>query len=203
MENNEVTKEEIKVMMGITGEARGVTLQTDAEYVLLKKGKDGLGKVEEKLKEMGCPIDYKHVKATDWYPVGLRALSLIAIKETFNWTNEEIEDMGNVAPKYSFFVKLLMKYFLTLSMTYEESPKYWKKHYTIGELETPDYSPKKKYFIIRVKGFKIHPILCVYLGGYFKRISQFVLKNAKNFKITENKCMFRGDPYHETLITYE
>ncbi len=196
-------EEEIRKIMETPGEARGVVFQTDAEYVQSKKGNEGLLKVKEELKEIGCPIEYENIKTTGWYPLGLRAISLLAIKKVFDWNDKEIEDMGNAAPKYSFIVKMFLKYFSTVRMTYKESPKYWTKHYTAGKLEAPGYSLKDKYFIVRLRNLKVHPILCVYLGGYFIRISQYLLKNTKNNKVKETKCVFRGDPYHEFVVTWE
>ena len=202
MVNNQISTEEIKNLMKLPGKVRGVVFQTDAEYVKEKKGEKGLELVKKTLKKIGCPIDYEKIKATGWYSVGLRVISLLIIKDVFNWSDKEIETMGNAAPKYSFIVRLLMKYFLTFPMSYKQSPVYWKKHYTVGELEAPDYNLQKKYYIIRLKKFKIHPILCAYLGGYFVRIGQFVLKGS-DFKVKETKCMFSGDSYHEFLITWK
>lgn len=198
----ETTKAEIKKIMENKGEVRGAVFQTDAEYVRQQKGEEGLKAIEKKTKEFGYPINYAQIKTMDWYPLGLRAISLLAAKEAFNWGDKEIENMGNAAPKYSFIVKLLMKYFLSFPMTYKQSPTYWEKHYTVGVLEAPDYDLEKKYYIIRLKDFKVHPILCVYLEGYFMRIGQFVLK-GKNFRVKETKCMFKGDPYHEFVVEWE
>ncbi len=203
MTNNQITKEEIKKIMEIPGKVRGTVFQTDAEYVKAKKGEEGLTSVKEELKKIDCSIDYENIKATGWYSLGLRAISLLAIKKTFDWGNEEMEDMGHAAPKYSFIVKMLLKYFLTVDMTYKESPKYWEKHYTVEKIEAPGYDLKEKYFLIRLKDFKIHPVLCTYLGGYFIMLSQYLLKGTKNNKVKETKCMFSGDPYHEFLVTWE
>jgi len=199
----ETSKEQLDNLMKIKGEVRGAVFQTDAEYVRIKKGGRGLVLVQEELKKLGHPIDYASIKATEWYPLGLRAISLLTIKKVFDWDDRDIEEMGNAAPKYSFIVRLLMKYFLTFPMSYKQSPAYWKKHYTVGKFKTPGYDLNKKYYIARLEDFKVHPILCVYLGGYFMRIGQFVLKEAKNFKVKETKCMFRGDSGHEFVITYE
>lgn len=196
-------KEEFNKLMKLKGKVRGVVFQTDAEYVRNRGGEEGLSRLEEELKKIGYPIEYKDIKATSWYSLGMRVISLLVIKEIFNLNDKEIEEMGNAAPKYSFILRMLMKFFVTIQMSYKESPKYWEKHYTIGELEAPGYDLKKRYFIVRLKDFKIDPVLCIYFGGYFKRISQFLLKDAKNFKIEETKCMFKGDPYHEFLITWE
>lgn len=203
MVDNQLTKKEFEKLLEIPGKVRGVVFQTDAEYVRDKKGKKGVVAVEKELERLGFPINYKNIKAISWYPLGLRVVSLLVIRNMFNLQDSDIEEMGNLAPKYSLIVKLLMKYFLTIDMTYKESPKYWEKHYTVGRLETPGYSLEKKYFIVRITDFKIHPILCVYFKGYFKRISQFLLKDAKNFKTQETKCQFSGDPYHEIVITWE
>jgi hypothetical protein len=203
MIDSQLTKEKVRKILAIPGKVKGVAFHTDAEYVLQKKGEAGLSKVEEELRGIGCPIGYKKNEATGWYPLGLRLVSLLAIKKAFDWSDKEIENMGKAAPKYSFIVKMLLKYFLTVEMTYKESPKYWVKHYTVGKIETPGYDLKKKYFLIRLKDLKAHPILCTYLGGYFVTLSQYLLKNTKDNKVKETKCMFKGDPYHEFLVTWK
>lgn len=203
MKQNQITKEEIKKLMEIPGKTRGVVFQTDAEYVREKKGEEELRSVEKTLKEWDCPIDYGKIKATDWYPVGLRAVSLLAIKETFGWGDKEIKDMGESAPKYSFIVKMLLKYFLTLKKSWQVVAAYWKKHYTVGSLEPAEYHEKEKYLTLYLKDFKIHPILCTYLfAGYFVGFTKCV-KKSKKITGEETKCMFKGDPYHEGVIRWE
>jgi len=197
-----ITKAEIKKLMEIPGKVRGVVFATDLEYVKEKKGERGVGLLKKKIEEWGNPIDYKKVKVTEWYPVGLRAISLLAIKEAFGWGDKEIKDLGNCAPKYSFIVRMLMKSFLSLKRSFEETPKYWTKHYTVGKLEDYEFNDKEKYLVLRLHDFKIHPILCIYYLGYYLRISQYVFESEK-ITIEETKCMFRGDAYHEFVIRWE
>ena len=45
--------EELKKLKEMTGEARGVTMQTDANYVSRKIGVDGLAKLQQKTRERG------------------------------------------------------------------------------------------------------------------------------------------------------
>ena len=197
-----LTKTEIENLIKAPGQVRGVVFNTDAEYVLREKGEEELRRVEEKTKEWGCPIDYKNIRNMEWYPVGLRVVSLLAIKTVFNWDDEKIKDMGHSAPSHSFVVKLLMKYLLTLKQTYEKSPGYWTKHYTVGELKTPEHNEKEKYLVIRLKEYKFHPIICIYFQGYFQRIAQYVIKSEK-FTTEETKCMHRGDLYHEFVVHWQ
>lgn len=197
-----ITKEEIKKLMEIPGKVRGQVFLTDLGYVREKKGARGVKLLKEKMKEWGKPIDYEETKIIEWYPVGLRAISLLAIKETFGWGDKEIEEVGRAAPKFSFIVKMLMKTFLSVRRSFIESSNYWKKHYSVGELVPVEINEEKKYLFLHLKNFKIHPIICTFLTGYFYTIGTFIIK-SKKITCEETKCIFKGDPYHEYLIRWE
>jgi len=201
MANNRVTKKEVEKLIAIPGKVRGQVFLTDFGYVEEEKGEKGVELLKKKMAGWGNPIDYTKVKALEWYPVGLRAVSLLAVKESFNWGEKEIFDLGNNAPKYSLIVKMLMKYFLSVPKTFEQVSHYWEKHYSVGELEAVKYSEEKGYFLVHLKNFKIHPILCTLYAGYFLRIGQYVVR--EEMTIQETKCMFKGDPYHEYLIRWK
>ena len=189
-----ITKDELDKLMEIKGEVRGAVFQTDAKNVLVKEGEEGLQKLEKRVKNLGYDIDYRSGKATDWHPVGLRIISLLLIKDTFNWSDAEIREMGKRAPKFSFLVKFIFKLFAPLGKLIKEIPSDWKEHYTIGEMEVTKFDKENKEMVLYVKDFKIDPIFCIYLEGYIERILLFVEQGVKT---RETKCMFRGDPYHE------
>ncbi len=193
-----INKEELENLMKIKGEVKGVVFQTDGKYVLEKEGEQGFKKLEKRVKELGFPIDYKTGSALDLHPIGLRIISLFLIKDTFNWSDEEIRNMGYIAPSTSFMVKLLMKFFVSFKKFMNEVPRYWKKHYTIGELETVKLDDETKDAILHLKGVKIHPLFCLYLEGYYERMYQFIV--GKKGECRETKCIFKGDPYHEYVL---
>jgi predicted hydrocarbon binding protein len=194
---------EILEITKIAGKVRGAVFQTDARYILEREGEEGLRKVEAAIKQTGQPISYgKEIKATGWYPLSWRVLSLLTIQKVFNWGEKEIFEMGVAAPKYSFIVKTILRYFISPEKTFTESAKYWEEHYSVGKLEAPKIDVKNKHLILRLRDFKIHPILCIYLKGYFKAVAQLVVR-TKNMTIKETKCMFKGDPYHEFVIDWE
>lgn len=202
-ENQELTEEIAKKLMETKGEARGVTFKTDMEFILKEKGEEGLKKVEQELEKIGFPIQYKTIKVMNFYPVGLRIISLLAIKKTFNFDEEKIKSIGFFATKVSLIIKLFVKYFFsTERVFYKEAPKMWKKHYTISELTPVELNEEKKYAILRIEDFILHPLFCVYLGGYFCGIFQMLIKTNK-INYQETKCPFRGDKYHEYLIKWE
>ena len=195
----ELTKEIAQKLMEIKGEARGVVFKTDTEYILKEKGEEGLKKVEEELKKLGYPIKFKETRTMDFYPVGLRALSLLTIKKVFDFDDGKIKEMGKKAPKISTIIKLFMKYFLSLEKTIGQVSKMWEKHYTIGKLEA-EVNEKERYIILRLKDFKIHPVLCKYLEEYFSSVTELIVGSPVTPE--ERRCDFKKDKFHEFLLTW-
>ncbi|OGZ33526.1 MAG: hypothetical protein A2Y98_01160 [Candidatus Portnoybacteria bacterium RBG_19FT_COMBO_36_7] len=191
----------LKKLKEIPGEVRGVTMQTDANYVLRKIGEEGLAKLQQKTKQLGWEIDYKHIKTMGWYPLGQRVVSLLAAKETFGWGDKEIQDMGNCAPKYSFIASTMLKYFLSVSKVFQEAARYWDKHYSVGKLVPVKIDEKNKFALLRLKDFNVDPVFCPYFTGYFLRISQMVIKSEK-ITAEETECPSKGGQWHEFLMKW-
>jgi len=199
---NEVAKKEADRIMKIKGNVRGAVFYTHAAFIKEKEGEKGIELLENELAELGYPLRFNEVKTLAWYPEALSVLTIITAKRIFNWTEADIFEMGNLAPKYSFVVKLLMSYFISPKKCFQEAPKYWRKHYDFGELNSQEYDEDKKYCFIKFKGYKFHPLLCTFFRGYFLRIAQYVIQ-SKKITIKETKCVHKGDSFHEFLIEWE
>ncbi len=194
---------DIKKLMQIKGEVRGVVFKTDQEYILKEKGEEGLKTLERELAEIGFPIKYREIESMSFFPVGLRMISLLTIKRIFNFNEEDVRKMGLFATKVSLFIKLFIKYFLSVERVFfKESPKIWKKHWTIGELVPFELDEEKKYAVLRLKDFNLHPLYCHYLRGYFSGIMQMLIKTPQ-ITCEEVKCSFKGEEYHEFLVKWE
>jgi len=200
MKKESLLKKEADRLMKIKGNARGATFRTHEVYIRNREGEKGVKEVEAKLKELGYPFKFKEIDTMGWYPEGLSTLIVLVSKELFHWKESDIFDMGNSAPKYSFIVRFLIKYFLSLKKSFEQAPEYWKKHLDFGRLENVEFNEKEKYLIVRAVGYKFHPIMCIYHKGYFLRIAQHVLPKAT---IEETKCIYKGDPYDEYVISWK
>lgn len=174
MKDQALGPEEAKKIMGTKGQVKGTVFQTDAEYIKRKWGPEGLKRVEEKLMNLGYPIEYKNIKALEWYPLGQRLLSLLATKESLNLTDEDITLMGNTAPKLSFIIKLILKSFVSVEVAFARAPDMWAKHFSVGKLES-EFHGKEKYGWIFLNEIELHPLWHKYLEGYFRRIAQFAL----------------------------
>lgn len=203
-QKQKITKQFIKNLLNIKGEVRGTTLKTDFQYILEKNGEGGIIKLEKRLKELGSPIDYKNIKAMSFYPLGLRMVSMLVIKEVFAFDEKKLEQMGKNAPKASLIIKLLLKYFVSPKKAImEQTPGGWRKHYTIGELESVEYNEQKKYWQVRLKNFKISPLFCCYyLKGYFCGVIE-MMAGVSGATGENKKCIFKGDKHHEYLIKWQ
>jgi len=201
---NELSKENIKKLLEIEVKSRGVSLKTDMEFILKEKGEEGLKKLEDELEKLECPIKFKEIKSMEFYPAGLRVISLLAIKKVFNFNENNFRQMGLFATKVSLIIKFFMEYFFSIQKVFfEEAPKIWRKYWTTGEIVPVELNEEKKYGILRLKGIDLHPIFCTfYLAGYFSGILQMLVKTSE-ITCEEVKCSFRGDKEHEYLIKWK
>jgi len=195
-----ISKEEFDKLMAIKGEARGDALKGEPEFILKEKGEEGLKKLEEAMAKLGYPIKYKEINRTNFYPLGLEAVTLVLIKKIFNFDDKKFEEMGKFESKMSFIIKIFMKYFFSIERVAKEVSNMWRKNYTVGELKVAELDENKKYAILRMENFRLHPIHCITLIGYFASVLQMMVSS----KVTcqETKCIFRGDPYHEYLLKW-
>lgn len=193
-----ISVEELKA---IEGEVRGVTLLTDAEFVLGRFGRVGMEQLQETLVNMGCPIDYPTVKAMQWYPLRMRLFSLLAMQQTFSLSDGDIRHAGNAAPKHSFIVKLMMKFFVSAPVAFGRIGDYWTRHYTVGRVEG-DLIEAEGQALVRLVDFKTHPLLCRYLEGYFQRLFEYLIP-GKEIKLEETECLFTGGAQHLFKATWK
>ncbi|MDI6602506.1 MAG: hypothetical protein QME57_00075 [Patescibacteria group bacterium] len=200
MTKNQITKEEIEKLMKIPGEIRGDALMVLLNTIKEKEGEKEAELFKKKMGELGFSFD--KIDYLKWCPVGFLAISLLIMKEIFNWDEKDFFELGNLSFKMGFIPRILSKYFASVSRILKEAPKIWAKFHTSGKLELYQLNEKKKFTILRLKEYKIHPLVCNVNRGAFLRIAQYVIK-SKKITIEETKCMFKGDPYHEFLIRWE
>ncbi len=196
-----LTKKLAKQLLSINGFVKGVVFDTDAEWIKLNYGSDGLRRVEEKLRKIGYPIKYEKIIAIKDYPVGFRAISLLAIKDVFKLSDNDIINIGEAAVKTSLLLRLVLKYFISTSKALSKAPELWSKHYSIGKLVVKEVSEKNKRVIVDLIGVKIHPIICTYLMGYFRGYVQLTRAKDK-VKVKLVKCIHNGDKLNRYVFTW-
>lgn len=197
-----ITRVEFQEIVKLDGGVRGSALNTDAAYVESQEGREGLHKVETTFRRLGYPLQYRNIKNMGWYPVCLRVLSLRIIKDVFNLGDTGLRDMGDIAPKFSFLVRVGMDSVGLPSIVLKKIPLYWRTHYNVGDMNVGEVNHQEGYLFIQLKNFKLHPIMCQYFEGYFRRLLQFGFVDQVVESI-ETKCVFEGDDYHEYRISWK
>lgn len=197
--------DEIKQIMETTGKIKGGAFKGELEYILAKKGEEGLRAVEKKTEDLGYPMGYKEIKETRWYPIGLKMISFFAFLSAFNWGKKELAEIAESSVKVSYIIRFFMKYFTSPERMFRmAASRMWERHYNVGSLEAIDFKRTKKdgYAVMRLKNFKLHPFHCLYLGYFFVGTFKLAEPKFKEITVEETKCMFRGDNYHEYLIKW-
>jgi hypothetical protein len=202
-QNNDSLKKEVEELMRLKGRTKGSELLTFASYIRDTHGEEGLKAVEKKMAGLGHPFHFDQVKETgEWYPENINVLAILVAKHVFNWSKKDVFDFGYNSPKYSFLLKVFLKYFSSPEITFAGTPRYWRKFLDVGELEATELNMEKKYFIIRLKDYNFHPVMCDYFAGYLLRLAENSLKSPK-IKAEETQCSYQGGPYHEYKVSWE
>ncbi len=187
------------------GNVKGEVFRTHADYIKHKEGEEGVKRTEEKMNELGVPIKFSEIKSFEWISEGMSSLTIVVAKELFNWSEEDVFEMGRFAPRASFIIKVMIQYLVSIESILENSEKYWDKHFDFGSLETSFIKGEKAATVrekISPEYRHLHPLTCIYHTGYYTGLCEFTVKSG-DVKITETKCVHNGDDYNEFLIEWK
>lgn len=196
-----ISKEEKERIDKIKGEIRGLALKIFKDFVTKKKGKEAIEELEEKMRKAGYPINFKKVKAMDYYPIKYMAVIFIFIKKFLHWKPEDFYEFGVFRAKSSLYIRLFLRYIASLERVVKNAPEMWKKISTSGELEVVEFNKNKKYAVFRIKNFyDWSPEQSPFFLGLFSGLTEVML--GQKTTCEETKCTFKGDEYHEFLLKW-
>lgn len=184
-----ISKEELQRLKSIKGEIIGTGFIEDIKFILDQKGEAGLKKIEEAQKELGCP-KYSEIENFKWYPLGCYFISFLIAKELFGWDEKKFRKMGANAVKISLVAKIMMRYFISIRRTFEETSRYWRMYLTVGKLEPIEINEKERYLLLSLKDFPGHQLFCRYLEGLIEQVTSYTIKKPK---CQEVKCPLLGE----------
>jgi predicted hydrocarbon binding protein len=197
----DISQEDSLKLIHSEGEVRGVVFKTDKNFILKKGGEEKLKEVEKEMEKMGYPLLYNEVEAMNFYPFGVRVLSILAIAKVFNLDDEGVREMGMLAPKASVLIRVFTKYFLSVEQTLKKVGEIWGKHSTVGKAEAQEVNGKEGYAIFHFSNLKSHPIYCNYLCGYLSGIIEMTV--SKKVNVEETKCSLKEGDVHEFKATWD
>lgn len=200
MEEEILNPKIVEQLLSINGQCRDLAIQDNIKFILAHEGGAGLVLVEKLIAEAKCPFKISDVKPSHFFPIGFETITLLAIKKAFNYSDEEFEEVGVSNAKQSLIIRVFAKYFVSLKKVAEEAPKMWKRYYNLGEIKIVRFSEEKKEVVVRVKGFKVHPLHCQIFKGYFGAVIKMIV--GVPVKSEETACVFKGGDYDEFILTW-
>ncbi len=196
-----VTKKSAEKLMSIEGDVRGMALKSHGSFIIKEKGEEGLKRLEQEMKRLGCPFEYKKIEPMDFYPVGIEALELILAKEIFDFQDKKFEEMGRFGAKSSLIMRFFTKYLFSINTVVKHASKIWRRYYTRGKLEVKVMDPEQRRAVVQLRDFQIHVYHCLHVKGFLESVLKMTL-GGRPVKIEETKCISRSDQYHEFIVTW-
>ena len=195
-------KKEVADLKDLKGHDRGAALKFLVDYINRKYGDNAADQVINELKKFGFQIpDADKLNNMSWIPVNIPPLFTLSAAKLFNWENKDVFELGKNMATLNFATRILVRYFISPEKTLTLAAKNWQKYIDIGQATITSYDKIKKEIIVKLEGYKTHPIICLHFQALFAQVIRTAIGCEKvNFR--ETKCMFSGDPYHEFVFNW-
>ncbi len=194
-----ISKEEIDRLLKIKGKVIGAVIKNLQGFIIKEEGQRGLKKLEDTMEKLGYPME-SNVKSMSFYSLGREALLLVVVKKLFGYNNKKFQEVGAFESKRAIIVETLIKYFISPRKAVKEASRFWRKYYTVGDLEVTDFNKKEKSLIIKIKNFNYTKEGCQIFMGFFPNVVRLVFGSKASCE--EIKCIYKGDEAHEFLLKW-
>ncbi len=195
-------KERCDKLMEIEGMMRGELLRGNFIYLKSKEGDSSIGRMEKKLEELGYPLKFEEINSLRWYSDPFCSVFMLSFQDEFGWGEKEIFELGRFAPQYSLVVKVALRHILSLRKAFDYAPHLWRRNVDYGILHPHEFNQEKKYMILRLKEYALHPLVCIYIRGCLTSLFEQINGRDK-IKIEEVSCVFRGGDFHDYKIRWK
>lgn len=197
-----IPKEEIEKALRIKGEASGMCLLEDKNFILEHFGEEKVKELEKEIsKIIGQEFSYNKVKSHQNYPFYLSLFATLFLYYNYGKDEELIRNFGKESIKFSLLVKLFLRYVFSPNGVLKYGPQLWRKYFSIGDLEVEKFDEKERVAVIILKNFNTHPLYCKEVEGAIEQLFSYVIKSDK-LKNEEIECVFRGGKVHKFKITW-
>jgi hypothetical protein len=194
-------KERCEELMKIEGMMRGELLRSNFVYLRKKEGNLAIERMEKKLEEIGYPLKFEEINSFKWYKDPFCSIFMLSFQSEFGWKEEDIFNLGRFSPQYSLIIKIALRHLLSLRKAFDYAPKLWRRNVDYGVLESYEFSEGKRYMILRLKEYALHPLVCIYIRGYLTSLFEQIYGKDK-IKTEEISCIFREGDFHDYKISW-
>ncbi|MBD3208442.1 MAG: hypothetical protein GF370_03235 [Candidatus Nealsonbacteria bacterium] len=195
-------QERIQKISLAEGKTRGVVMKPDIQFIIRKRGREGVEQVENEMEKLGVPLDLDNIRISKYYPIGIRTIFLLTAKRILGFSDQDMREMGTEVPKFSSIMRFFMKSFLMdENVFFQKAPSYWEKFVSVGEVTVPYFDAGRNVATVRLDDFNIDPVFCPYVEGVFSSFVK-IITGANKVHSKETECSFKGGDYHEFELSW-
>ncbi|MBD3208450.1 MAG: hypothetical protein GF370_03275 [Candidatus Nealsonbacteria bacterium] len=195
-----LSEQELEKIKKAEGEIRGMSFLIIKDFILRKRGEQGLEKIKEAMVEVGYPLRFDKISSTKFYPIGSLIAVFLVIQKLFDFEDKDFEEFGRFRAKSSPFIRIYMKYFVSMDKIVREAADMWKKSTTVGSVKIVEYDKEKKRLRAQIRDYETTQKQCIFFKGLLSGL--FSNLTGKDPVCKETKCTYRGDDCHEFLVTW-
>jgi len=195
-----LSEQELDKIRKAEGKVRGMSFSIVKDFILRKKGEKGLEKLKSSMAEVGYPLRFDKISSTKFYPLGSFIALFLVIQKIFDFNDNDFEEFGRFRAKSSPFIRIYMKYFVSMDKIIREASDMWKKSTTVGSVKVVEYDKKAKRVRLQIRDYETTQKQCVFFKGLLSGV--FSNLTGKEPVCKETKCTYRGDDCHEFLLTW-
>jgi hypothetical protein len=193
-------KKESEEILKIKGHERGADIKYLVKYAKLKMGDEGHRRIVEALRGIGYELpDTEKIDTMEWIPASLPTMYMVAMITVFDWSENDIMEMGKNLIALSPLLKIYIRFFVSPWKTINEGSKRFINGYDFGRVEIGEID--KNSVALKLYDFKKHKVTCYYFRGVFTKVLEMAI-GSKNAQVTEKKCVFSGDDCHEFQLSW-
>ena len=187
---------EISDAMKTKGKERVNDIKYIIRYVKEKEGENGFNDLVKELKKYNFELpDVDKLSSMEWTPRFVPRVFLIGAIIFFDWTQEEVFEMGKRATTSFRTIKLFIKWFSSVRNTLTIAIRGWNKYLTEGKASLIEFDKNKKQCVLEIRDYDIPSIITVYYEGIFTKVLEIATGNNKvEVKEFENK---NNHTYHK------
>jgi len=197
-----ISEKKVTELKNLNGKVKGSVLYAFLDYVYQKEGDKGLNKLKQEVKDTGTLVNFNKIDDESWIKEGVYALFLIKANSIFNWSEEDVFNLGEQIFRISFLDKIVLNHFTSFKKALDVIPQYWEKHYGFGKISIVLYSTEEKYVVIRREGEKTSPLLCLQHRGYLTAKVKEAFKSS-DVVVEKTKSMDEKEVSEDYKVTWQ
>jgi hypothetical protein len=182
--------------------AKGMVLMSRISVIKENYGEDGLKAVLDRMKPEHRKF-LENIIASSWYDGEIFKDFNLALKKALSQKDPDVMDHVGAFTAESSLKGIYSSQLKAgdVRSTLLRAPSLWKMFHDTGEL-TVDLDKERNHAILRIAGYALpHEENCANLIGWGRRMVE--LSGGKNVRISEDKCVCKGDDLCEMSFDWD